>query len=81
MVSVYLIGVKLEAFEMGMEDRLRALFTEFRLGQSPSPRRSHCGESFDRKENPPEKEEQATDSSYQRIRVDFPRWEDRDPTG
>ncbi|RWW23320.1 hypothetical protein GW17_00012439 [Ensete ventricosum] len=60
-----------------MEDRLCALFAEFRLGRSPSPRRSQRGESSDRKENPPEKEEQATDLSYLRIRVDFPstrRW-------
>ncbi|RRT38304.1 hypothetical protein B296_00049966 [Ensete ventricosum] len=61
-------------------DRLRAV-AEFRLGRSPSPRRSQCGESSDRKENPPEEEEQVTNSSYSRIRVDFPRWEDGDPTG
>ncbi|RZR82294.1 hypothetical protein BHM03_00008661 [Ensete ventricosum] len=35
----------------------------------------------DRGDNPPEKEEQAMDSSYPRIRVDFPRWKDGDPTG
>ncbi|RWW47287.1 hypothetical protein BHE74_00046739 [Ensete ventricosum] len=81
MASVDMIGAKLEAFEMRMEDRLRALITEFRLGRSPSRRRSQRDESSDRKENPPEKEEQATDSSYPRIRVDFPRWEDRDPAG
>ncbi|RWW69314.1 hypothetical protein BHE74_00023095 [Ensete ventricosum] len=66
MASVDLIGAKLEAFETRMEDKLCALFVEFRLGRSPSPRRSQRGESFDRKENPPEKEEQATDSSYLR---------------
>ncbi|RWW14044.1 hypothetical protein GW17_00022224 [Ensete ventricosum] len=80
MVSVDLIGAKLKAFEMRMLDRLRAV-AEFRLGGSPSPRRSQCGESSDRKENPPEEEEQVTNSSYSHIRVDFPRWEDGDPTG
>ncbi|RZR85656.1 hypothetical protein BHM03_00012675 [Ensete ventricosum] len=54
-----------------MEDKLRALFVEFKLGRSLSPMRSQHGESSDRKENPPEKEEQATESSYQRMRVDF----------
>ncbi|RWV97000.1 hypothetical protein GW17_00040243 [Ensete ventricosum] len=76
-----MIGAKLEAFEMRVEDRLRALFAEFRLGRSPSSRRSQCGENSDHIENPPEKEEQATDSSYPCIRVEFPRWEDGDPTG
>ncbi|RRT40957.1 hypothetical protein B296_00058170 [Ensete ventricosum] len=45
MASVDMIGAKLEAFEMRMEDRLRALFTEFRLGRSPSPRRSQRDEN------------------------------------
>ncbi|RZS05632.1 hypothetical protein BHM03_00036168 [Ensete ventricosum] len=66
MASVDLIGAKLEAFETRMKDKLCTLFVEFRLGRSPSPRRSQRGESFDRKENPPEKEEQAIDSSYLR---------------
>ncbi|RWW02864.1 hypothetical protein GW17_00034025 [Ensete ventricosum] len=79
MSSVDVISAKLEFFETRMEDKLRALFTEFRLGRSPSPTRSqHCGSSY-HKENPPEKEEQATNSSYPRIRVDFPRWEGESP--
>ncbi|RRT56637.1 hypothetical protein B296_00028643 [Ensete ventricosum] len=81
MTSVDLIGVKLEAFEKRIKDRIRALFAEFRLGQSPSSRRSQRGESSNCKENPPDKEEQATNSSYPRIRVDFLRWEDGSPTG
>ncbi|RZR71933.1 hypothetical protein BHM03_00008841 [Ensete ventricosum] len=75
MASVDLIGAKLEAFKTRMEDKLRALFAEFRLGRSPSPTRSQQTNSLDRKENPLEKEKQATDSSYPCIRVDFPRWE------
>ncbi|RWW85415.1 hypothetical protein BHE74_00005915 [Ensete ventricosum] len=55
MASIDLISAKLEAFETRMEDRLRALFTEFRLGRSPTPRRSQRGESSNRKENPPER--------------------------
>ncbi|RWV99027.1 hypothetical protein BHE74_00029650 [Ensete ventricosum] len=79
-ISIDLIGVKLEAFETHMEDKLCALFPEFRLARSLSPRRSQRGESFDRNENPLEKEEQATDPSYPCIRVDFPRSEDKDLT-
>ncbi|RWV91171.1 hypothetical protein GW17_00046562 [Ensete ventricosum] len=81
MASIDLINDKLEAFETHMEDKLCALFVEFRLGRSPSPRRSQCGRSSDCKENQPEKEEQVTDPSYPCIRVDFPRREDRDMTG
>ncbi|RZR70903.1 hypothetical protein BHM03_00002145 [Ensete ventricosum] len=51
MASVDLIGAKLEAFEMRMEDRLRALFMEFRLDRSPRPRISQYGESFDQPED------------------------------
>ncbi|RWV77434.1 hypothetical protein GW17_00061736 [Ensete ventricosum] len=81
MTSEDLIDAKLEVFEMRMEDTLRTLFVEFRLGQSPSPTRSQQGESSYHKENPPEKAEQAMDSAYPRIWVHFPRWEGRDPTG
>ncbi|RZR73186.1 hypothetical protein BHM03_00021235 [Ensete ventricosum] len=80
MASVDLIGAKLEAFETHMDDGLCALFAKFRLGRSSTPRRSQHGESFNRKENPPKKEEQVMDSSYPCIRMDFPRWEDGDPT-
>ncbi|RRT37026.1 hypothetical protein B296_00056404 [Ensete ventricosum] len=47
------------------------LLTEFRLGQSPSPRRSQCSKSFDRKENLLEKEGIATDSPYPRTKVEY----------
>ncbi|RZR72480.1 hypothetical protein BHM03_00013903 [Ensete ventricosum] len=63
MASVDLITAKIKAFETRMEDILCALFAEFKLGQSLSPKRSKCCESSDRKENPPKKVEQATYSS------------------
>ncbi|RWV84126.1 hypothetical protein GW17_00054191 [Ensete ventricosum] len=72
MISIDLIGAKLEAFETRMKDKIRTLFMEFSLGRSLSLRRSQYGESFNRKENPPEKEEHVIDSSFPRIRVDFP---------
>ncbi|RZR73185.1 hypothetical protein BHM03_00021234, partial [Ensete ventricosum] len=80
MTSVDLIGVKLEAFETHMEDKLCTLFVEFRLGQLSSPRRSQHGGSSERKENPIKKERQAIDPSCPSTRVDFPRWEDGDLT-
>ncbi|RRT63301.1 hypothetical protein B296_00015527 [Ensete ventricosum] len=55
MTSEDLIDAKLEAFEMCMENKLHALFVEFRLGRLLSSMRSQQGESLDHKENPPEK--------------------------
>ncbi|RWW88170.1 hypothetical protein BHE74_00002963 [Ensete ventricosum] len=78
MASVDLIGAKLETFETCMEDRLCALFIEFRLGRSPSLTRSQQGESPDRKENRLEKEEHKTEPASTPMRVDFHRWEDGD---
>ncbi|RWW85934.1 hypothetical protein BHE74_00005350 [Ensete ventricosum] len=72
---------KLEAFETHMEDRLRALLMEFRLGRSLSLRRSQHSESSDRKEDRLKKEDTTTDSPCPRTRVDFPRWEDEDLIG
>ncbi|RWV96226.1 hypothetical protein BHE74_00035097 [Ensete ventricosum] len=66
MASEDVIDAKLEAFETCMENKLSALFAEFRLGLSLSLTRSQQGESSVHKENPPEKEEQATDSASAR---------------
>ncbi|RZS05503.1 hypothetical protein BHM03_00036036 [Ensete ventricosum] len=68
MASVDLVGAKLVAIETHMEDRPRALFPEFRLGQSQSLRRSQHGGNSDRKENSTKKERQATDLSCPRTR-------------
>ncbi|RWV82482.1 hypothetical protein GW17_00056017 [Ensete ventricosum] len=43
--------------------------------------KSQQGGSPDHKENPLEKEEHVTDPTSTRMRVDFPQWEDGDPTG
>ncbi|RWW10673.1 hypothetical protein GW17_00025773 [Ensete ventricosum] len=80
MTSDNALDAKLEAFEAHMVDKLRALFQEFRLGRSESPKRSQHEESSDYKENQPEKGDQAQDSTYLRMRVDFLRWEDGDLT-
>ncbi|RZR83489.1 hypothetical protein BHM03_00010098 [Ensete ventricosum] len=74
MASEELIDAKLEAFETRMEDKLSALLAEFSLGRPPSLRRSHQGESSDRRENSQEKGGPMTDPPYPCMRVDFPRW-------
>ncbi|RRT64013.1 hypothetical protein B296_00021606 [Ensete ventricosum] len=78
MALVDMIGAKLEGFKSRMEDKLRALFIEFRIGRSPCLAKSQQGESSER---PPETDEQATDSTQPYMRMDFPRWEEGDPTG
>ncbi|RWV78766.1 hypothetical protein GW17_00060212 [Ensete ventricosum] len=64
--------------ESRLEDKLRALFAEFKIGQPPSPIKSQQGESSER---PLEKEGQPSDMLQPRMRVDFPRWEEGDSTG
>ncbi|RWW60279.1 hypothetical protein BHE74_00032735 [Ensete ventricosum] len=54
MTSLSLFEAKLEAFEMRMDAKLYALFEEFRLDRSPSPRRSQHGANSDCKKNPSE---------------------------
>ncbi|RZR74962.1 hypothetical protein BHM03_00046770 [Ensete ventricosum] len=54
MTSLGLFKAKLEAFETRMDAKLCALFEEFRLGRSPSPRRSQLGANSDCKKNPSE---------------------------
>ncbi|RRT55133.1 hypothetical protein B296_00043857 [Ensete ventricosum] len=80
MALVDLIGAKLEALETCIEDKLHALFAEFILGRSPSPTRSQQSEIPNHKEKPLEKEECKIDLAPTRMRVDFPQWEDGDPT-
>ena len=45
MASEKAINAKFEAFEARMEDTIRTLFIELKLGQPPSPKKSHQGES------------------------------------
>ncbi|RZR81720.1 hypothetical protein BHM03_00008014 [Ensete ventricosum] len=54
MTSLGLFEAKLEAFKMRMDAKLRAFFEEFRLGRSPSLRRSQHGANYDCKKNPSE---------------------------
>ncbi|CAL9075031.1 unnamed protein product [Musa textilis] len=81
MVSKEAINAKFEAFETRMEDKIRALFVELSLGRSLSPKKSHQGESSDRRDNFQERGGSMTDPYYQCMRVDFPTWEEGDPIG
>ena len=53
-----------------LENKLHALFVEFRIGQPSSPTKFQQGESSER---PPEKEGQPSDMLQLRIRVDIAR--------
>ena len=46
MASKEAINAKFKALEARMEDKIRTLFTELRLGWPLSPKKSHQGESF-----------------------------------
>ncbi|RWW09764.1 hypothetical protein GW17_00026730 [Ensete ventricosum] len=80
------IDAKFEALESQLkarlesllEDKLRTLFAEFKIGQPPSPTKFQQGESLER---PPEKEGHPSDMLQPCMRVDFPRWEEGDSTG
>ncbi|RWV98775.1 hypothetical protein GW17_00038358 [Ensete ventricosum] len=78
MASQGSVDAKLEAFESRVEDRLHTLFVEFKLGRSPNPTKFQQSASLER---PLKKKEQATDMRQPRMREDFPRWEEGDPTG
>ncbi|RWV98183.1 hypothetical protein GW17_00038987 [Ensete ventricosum] len=57
--------------ELPLEDKLRTLFAEFKIGQPPSPTKSQRRESSER---PPE-EGQLSDMLQRCMRVDIPHWE------
>ena len=46
MASEEVINAKFEALEVQMEDKIRMLFTELRLGRPLSTKKSHQGESY-----------------------------------
>ncbi|RWW26751.1 hypothetical protein BHE74_00003814 [Ensete ventricosum] len=63
-----------------MEERLQELFNKFRRSRLDSPNKSQHGESFNLKGSQSEKYNQGRDTRYAYMRVEFPRWEDGDPT-
>ncbi|MUG03554.1 hypothetical protein ECC01_21445 [Bacillus tequilensis] len=86
MASKEAINAKFEALEARMEDKIRTLFTELRLGRPLSPKKSYQGESFAQSHQARRDDFQGRggsmiDPNYPRMRVDFPRWEEGDPIG
>ena len=86
MASKEAINAKFEALEARMEDKIRTLFTELRLGRPLNPKKSYQGESSNQSNHAQRDDFQErggfmTDPNYSRMRVDFPRWEEGDPIG
>ncbi|RWW53836.1 hypothetical protein BHE74_00039635 [Ensete ventricosum] len=79
MASEEAINAKFEAFESRMEEKMRSLFAEFSIGQPLSPRKSHHGETSDRRDDPQEHGHIISDPNNPCMKVDFPRWEEGDP--
>ena len=86
MASKEVINAKFKALEARMEDKIRTLFTELRLGRPLSRKKSYHGESFAQSHQARRDEFQGrggstTEPNYPCMRVDFPRWEEGDPIG
>ncbi|RRT32200.1 hypothetical protein B296_00044809 [Ensete ventricosum] len=81
MASEEAIDAKLEAFENRMEEKMLSLFVEFSIGRPSSPRKSHHGETSDRRDDPQEHGHITSDPNNPHMNVDFPRWEEGDPIG
>ncbi|RRT33718.1 hypothetical protein B296_00054365 [Ensete ventricosum] len=63
-----------------MEERLQEFFSEFRRSLLVSPNKSQHGESSNLRGSRSEKYDQGQNTRYPCMRVEFPRWEDGDPT-
>ncbi|RZR95086.1 hypothetical protein BHM03_00023893 [Ensete ventricosum] len=75
MASEEAINAKFETFESCMEEKMRSLFAEFSIGRPSSPRKSHIGETSDRRDNPQDHGHITYDLNNPRMKVDFPRCE------
>ncbi|RRT42281.1 hypothetical protein B296_00013367 [Ensete ventricosum] len=73
------IDAELEAFENRMEVKMRSLFAEFSIGRPSSPRKSHHGETSDRRDDLQEHGHITSCPDNPCMKVDFPRWEEGDP--
>ncbi|RWW48207.1 hypothetical protein BHE74_00045741 [Ensete ventricosum] len=73
------IDAKFEDFETRMEEKIRTIFAELSIGRPLSPRNSQQGETSNRREELQERGGTTTDPYNPRMRVDFPRREERDP--
>ncbi|RRT81554.1 hypothetical protein B296_00010850 [Ensete ventricosum] len=74
------LEVRFEAFKARIENRLQELFNKFKRSLSECPNKFQHGKNSNLKGNRFEKYDQGQDIGYPRIRVEFLRWEDGDPT-
>ncbi|RWW16557.1 hypothetical protein GW17_00019551 [Ensete ventricosum] len=72
------IDAKLEVFGNRMEGKMRSLFIQFSIGRLSSPRKSQCGETSVRQDEPQEHGHITSDLNNPYMKVDFPRWEEGD---
>ncbi|RWV90030.1 hypothetical protein GW17_00047796 [Ensete ventricosum] len=79
MASEETINAKFEVSKSCMEEKMRSLFAEFNIGRPPNPKKSQQGETLDRRDNPQEHGHIIPDPNNSCMKVDFPRWEERDP--
>ncbi|RZS10465.1 hypothetical protein BHM03_00041730 [Ensete ventricosum] len=73
------IDAKFEDFETRMEEKICTIFAELSISRPLSPRNSQQGETSNRREELQERGGTTTDPYNPRMRVDFPRREERDP--
>ncbi|RZR94080.1 hypothetical protein BHM03_00022700 [Ensete ventricosum] len=78
MASEEAIDEKLEAFGNCMEEKMRSLFAKFRIGRLSNPRKSQHEETSDRRDDPKKYGHITSDLNNPCMKVDFPRWEERD---
>ncbi|RRT77752.1 hypothetical protein B296_00005279 [Ensete ventricosum] len=78
MASYEAINFKFEAFESRMEENMRSIFVEFSMGRPSSLRKSHHGETSDRRNDSQEHGHITSDPNNPCMKVDFPRWEEGD---
>ncbi|RWW08544.1 hypothetical protein BHE74_00021058 [Ensete ventricosum] len=77
------IDARFKAFEAHIENRLQELFSEFKRNLSENRNKSQHDKSSTLKWNRSEnikKGDQEQDTRYPRMKVEFLRWEDGDPT-
>ncbi|RWV94190.1 hypothetical protein BHE74_00028122 [Ensete ventricosum] len=78
MASEEAIDAKLEAFGNRMEDKIRSLFVEFSIGRLSNPRKSQHRVTSDWRDDPQEHGHITFDLNNPCMKVDFPKWEERD---
>ncbi|RRT67898.1 hypothetical protein GW17_00005753 [Ensete ventricosum] len=69
----------LKPSKLYIEEKWQEFLNEFRRSLVGSPIKSQLGKSSNTKESRSEKCDHGQDTGYSHMKVEFPRWEDRDP--